>query len=490
VDQAPSRTASIDPTAASTAVPATESAADVAADVAADNGPSADERRESILDLADELFASTAAAAATSTSITPAAAAAVTAPDPDCDTLGPKQQQQQQQQPALSLNAQKREARRQRILAKGAERLAMVNGDRIPSGGGHGKGLAPDDALIEPSPLPPPPAFRGTSSSSKAGSKHKVTRPPGSPKGNAAISSKPFNRELLTQREERQSARKDKAAAVASKSSSSGKRWVGTSDFWVTVQSIVVPLLIVAFGVGVGLLLLPAALDATAALSSSSSGDSPVDPRSVLQQFLSKSTAAAPKAAAETISEFHDTAPDSDGFDSSITSSGEQLLPLLHIAGQYSDSPPANPVLAALLQLLSVLASVAHAVPLLHWSCVPLALLALTVRLGAAAGFAALRLATGNRAFAPVKAAVSDGFDPVAMAMNAVPALGQALRTAASLKGVIADVALMHCAVLVTVAAGVLPIAAVRLGLPLNALWGGEGAGGGGSSGDPGNAEL
>jgi hypothetical protein len=481
VDQAPSRTASIDPTADSTAVPAAEPAT---VDVAADGDPSAEERRESILDLAaDELFSSTAAAATTTQ---PTAAA--TAPDPDCDTLGPKQQQQQQQQqqPALSLDAQKREARRQRILAKGAERLAMVNGDRIPSGGGHGKGLAPDDALIEPSPLPPPPAFRGTSSSSSKTGKHKAVRPPGSPKGNAAISSKPFNRELLTQRVERQSARKDKAAADT-KSSASGKRWLGTSDFWVAVQSVAVPLLIVAFGAGVGLLLLPAALDATAALSSST-GDSPADPRSALQQFLSKSAAApAAAAAADTLSEF--PAADSDGFDSS-SSGGTGELPLLHIAGQYSDAPPANAVLAVLLQLLSALAAVAHAVPLLHWSCVPLALLALTVRLGATAGFALLRLATGNRAFAPVKAAVSDGFDPVAMAMNAVPALGQALRTAASLKGVIADVALMHCAVLVTIAAGVLPIAAVRMGLPLNALWGGESAGGEGSSGDPGNAEL
>ena len=34
-----------------------------------------------------------------------------------------------------ALKAQQREARRQRILKKGAERLAMVNGDRIPPGG-------------------------------------------------------------------------------------------------------------------------------------------------------------------------------------------------------------------------------------------------------------------------------------------------------------------------------------------------------------------
>ena len=85
----------------------------------------------------------------------------------------------------------------------------------------------------------------------------RTRRPPNSPKGNAAISSKPFNRALLETQSE---ARAAKASKQQSKAAHAGrKRRLFGSEFWSAVQGIAVPLWIIAVGVGIGVLMLPSA---------------------------------------------------------------------------------------------------------------------------------------------------------------------------------------------------------------------------------------
>lgn len=360
----------------------------------------ADDLDDILAAAADELLASEASLAAAAAATSPTTAAAATPAIPAAEA--PK-----------SAAEAARLRRRARILASSSQRMALVNGDRIPSGGGHTLDSAPsptsatagaavtdsDGTMGEgrraisaaqiaanrasvPTTVPPAPRRTrpsdGVSTASAAASQQQQQQS----KGNARLSSRPLNTALLNAHSDRREA----AAALQSTQQRATGSTVCSSvlaPLRLLLQS-AVPLTMVLIGVAVGLLLVPAArrcaemtLESTAANEKTAAHT--FDARAALESYLNTNSVAAASQQQRELK--------LQGGRSEVEATVEDELPSLLSAGGAEDilaglAARSGAVAAALAAVFWVLESAAAVVAApLGYACVPLVLLAVAARL-------------------------------------------------------------------------------------------------------------
>jgi hypothetical protein len=322
---------------------------------------------------------------------------------------------------AAELAAQKREARRKRILASSSERMALVAGKRLSTDDGE---AAKNDEGSE------------VAGGASAPTTMSAMRPPLKAKDGDEFDN-PFEDKPEPVRKQRGVATAGNAklkldsdlimkAKARQQEAKRGPKKSGGVAFWISLERVCALSLLILTGICIGLYLLPTARDLSALTHSRHLGESSSQ-EAALRALLGA-----------------DDEHEWEGAGSDTVQQG---------AGQ---STNVEAFIGALIE--GAFDHLSKATRPLGYSCVPVGAIVLVQRVAVKPAFGALRKAIGYAAFPITFSPPADAWSVsgiVSKLASSVPGMRTAMGGAKALQSFMADVALVHVAMLVTLALGV-----------------------------------